>query len=119
MSDIVTGVRQLLQDLISPDLKAIAARQEVAEKHLVSLIEAQGKLVEAQGKHLGRLVEMQGESLRNQMATQSDLLLRMVDGFRAEVRLELSNIRSEPRLEMRDHVAPLSERAAVLEERSR
>ena len=28
MSDIVTGLRQLLQDLIAPDLKAIQARQD-------------------------------------------------------------------------------------------
>ncbi len=34
MSDIVTGVRQLIQDLIAPDLKAIAAKQEATEKHM-------------------------------------------------------------------------------------
>jgi hypothetical protein len=34
VSDIVTGVRQLIQDLIAPDLKAIAARQDAIEKHM-------------------------------------------------------------------------------------
>ncbi len=34
MSDIVDGVRQLIQDLIAPDLKAIAAKQDAMEKHM-------------------------------------------------------------------------------------
>jgi hypothetical protein len=34
MSDIISGVRQLIQDLVAPDLKAISAKQDATEKQI-------------------------------------------------------------------------------------
>ena len=47
MSDIVTGVRQLIQDLIAPDLKAIAAKQEATERHMALQHDVVMKTIEA------------------------------------------------------------------------
>jgi len=35
MSDIISGVRQLIQDLVAPDLKAISAKQDATEKQMM------------------------------------------------------------------------------------
>jgi hypothetical protein len=35
MSDIISGVRQLIQDLVAPDLKAISAKQNATEKQMM------------------------------------------------------------------------------------
>ena len=82
MSDIVTGVRQLIQDLIAPDLKAIAAKQDAMEKH---------------------------------MALQHDVLIKLLEAFRAEMRSEFLSLRAANQLEVQRQLAPLSERVAVLE----
>ena len=47
MSDIVTGVRQLIQDLIAPDLKAIAEKQDAIEKHMALQHDVLVKMLEA------------------------------------------------------------------------
>lgn len=68
MSDIVTGVWQLIQGLIAPDLKAIVARQDAMEKHL-----------DRQDKN---------------MALQTDVLMKTIEAFRAEMRSEFAILRS-------------------------
>ena len=75
MSDIVTGVRQLIQDLIAPDLKAIAEKQDAIEKH---------------------------------MALQHDVLVKMLEAFRAEMRSEFLSLRAGNQLEVQRQIAPLS-----------
>jgi hypothetical protein len=95
-------------------LKAVAVKQEASEKHLASLIEALSKQISAQFESLNRKTSAQIEALKEHMAIQGDLLPRVVDGLCAEVRLELSTMRSELRLEIRESIAPLSERIAVL-----
>jgi hypothetical protein len=82
MSAIVSGVRQLIQDLIASDLKAIAAKQDAMEKH---------------------------------MALQHDVLIKMLEAFRAEMRSELLSLRAATQLEVQRQIAPLSERVAVLD----
>jgi hypothetical protein len=68
MSDIVTGVRQLIQDLIAPDLKALAVKQD------------------------GILARIDG--LEKHMALQHDVLVKTLDAFRAEMRSEFLSLRS-------------------------
>jgi hypothetical protein len=34
MSDVVTGLRQVIQDLVAPDLKAHAAKLDALQKHM-------------------------------------------------------------------------------------
>ena len=82
MSDIVDGVRQLIQDLIAPDLKAIAAKQDAMEKH---------------------------------MALQHDVVIKLLEAFRAEMRSEFLSLRAANQPEVQRQLAPLSERVAVLE----
>jgi hypothetical protein len=47
MSDIISGVRQLIQDLIAPDLKAIAAKQDAMEKQIALQHDVLMKTLEA------------------------------------------------------------------------
>jgi hypothetical protein len=93
MSDIVTGVRQLIQDLVAPDLKAILARQNALEKQ-----------VDQVEKHLDQKIGLQG-----------DLLIKTIEALRAEMRSEFAILRSDFRLEVQSQLAPLKERVAVLE----
>lgn len=37
MTDFVTGLRQAIQDLVSPDLKAIPARQEAFQEQMATM----------------------------------------------------------------------------------
>ena len=89
MSDIVTGVRQLIQDLIAPDLKAIAAKQDGLAARL--------------------------DGLEKHMALQHDVLIKILEAFRAEMRSEFLSLRAANQLEVQRQLAPLSERVAVLE----
>ena len=47
MTDMITGVRQVIQDLVAPDLKAILSRQESLQKQLEVQHDAVVKTIEA------------------------------------------------------------------------
>jgi hypothetical protein len=47
MSDVITGLRQVIQDLVAPDLKAILSRQESLQKQLEVQHDAVVKTIEA------------------------------------------------------------------------
>jgi hypothetical protein len=34
MSDVITGLRQVIQDMVAPDLKSLAARQDSLQKQM-------------------------------------------------------------------------------------
>ena len=102
MSDAITGLRQVIQDLVAPELKAHTAKFEMLQKTMelqhesvVKLIESQGKLIESQGKRLDE----------------------KIDSFRVEVRSEFSALRANNENEVLRQVSPISERIAVVESR--
>jgi hypothetical protein len=47
MTDVVTGLRQVIQDLVAPDLKAIQAKQEAMVRQMEVQHDALIKTVEA------------------------------------------------------------------------
>ena len=47
MSDVITGLRQVIQDLVAPDLKAILSRQDSLQKQLEVQHDAVVKTIEA------------------------------------------------------------------------
>ncbi len=47
MPDLITGLRQVIQDLVAPDLKAILSRQESLQKQLEVQHDAVVKTIEA------------------------------------------------------------------------
>ena len=47
MTDYVTGLRQVIQDLVAPDLKALLARQEAMQKQIEVQHDALLKTIEA------------------------------------------------------------------------
>jgi hypothetical protein len=47
MSDLITGLRQVIQDLVAPGLKAILSRQESLQKQLEVQHDAVVKTIEA------------------------------------------------------------------------
>ncbi len=47
MSDVITGMRQVIQDLVAPDLKAIMSRQEALQKQMEVQHDAVVKTIEA------------------------------------------------------------------------
>jgi hypothetical protein len=89
MSDVAAGARQLIQDLIAPDLKAIAAKQDGLAARL--------------------------DGLEKHIALQHDVLIKILEAFRAEMRSEFLSLRAGNQLEVQRQLAPLSERVAVLE----
>jgi hypothetical protein len=93
MSDVISGVRQLIQDLIAPDLKAIVAEQDGLVARL--------------------------DSMERQMALQHDTVMKTLDAFRAEMRSEFLSLRAANQLEVQRQIVPLAERVAVLEARGR
>ncbi len=87
MSDVVTGLRQVIQDMVAPDLKAMLSRQEPLRK--------------------------QHESMQKQMEVQHDAVVKTIEAFRAEMRSEFAALRANNQLEVLRQVSPLSERLAV------
>jgi hypothetical protein len=47
MADIITGLRQVIQDLVAPDLKAIQVRQDATSKQIEIQHEALMKTLDA------------------------------------------------------------------------
>ncbi|MDQ2925108.1 MAG: hypothetical protein M3R43_06075 [Acidobacteriota bacterium] len=86
MSDIVTGLRQAIQDLVAPDLKSHSAKLEALQK---------------------------------QSEIQHDAVMKTLDAFRAEMRSEFASLRANNQVEVFRQVAPISERVAVMETRTK
>ena len=91
MSDVITGLRQVIQDLGSTELKAHSARLES--------------------------VQRQCDLLQKSMDTQHDSVMKTLDAFRAEMRSEFASLRANNQVEVLRQVAPISERIAVVESR--
>ena len=91
MSDVVTGLRQVIQDLVAPELKA----------HTVKL----------------EAVQRQCDMLQKSMDTQHDSVMKTMDAFRAEMRSEFAALRANNQVEVLRQVAPISERIAIVESR--
>jgi hypothetical protein len=91
MADFITGLRQVIQDLVAPDLKAIQAKQDSVGKQV--------------------------ESLSKQVEIQHDAMMKTLDAFRAEMRSEFAALRANNQLEVYRQVSPLSERLTVVENR--
>ena len=95
MADLITGLRQVIQDLVAPDLKAIQAKQDGLDKRM----------------------ELQYDSMRRQIEVQHDALMTNMEAFRAEMRSEFAALRANNQLEVYRQVSPLSERLTVVEKR--
>jgi len=91
MSDVITGLRQVIQDLVAPELKA----------HTVKL----------------EAVQRQCDMLQKSMDTQHDSVMKTMDAFRAEMRSEFAALRANNQVEVLRQVAPISERIAIVESR--
>ena len=64
MTDFVAGWRQAIQDLVSPDLKAIPARQEAFQEQMAIV--------------------------PKQVEVQHDAIVKTIEAFRAEMRSEFA-----------------------------
>jgi hypothetical protein len=95
MADFITGLREVIQDLLAPGLKAIQAKQDALSKQ----------------------VDLQYESMRRQIEVQHDALMTNMDAFRAEMRSEFATLRTNNSLEVYRQVSPLSERLALVEKK--
>jgi hypothetical protein len=95
MADLIGGLRQVIQDLVAPDLKAIQAKQDSIEKR----------------------IELQYDSSRRQMEVEHNAVMANMDAFRAEMRSEFAALRAINQLEVYRQTAPLSERIGAVEKR--
>jgi len=91
MSDVITGLRQVIQDLVAPELKAHAVKLDALQR--------------------------QSDLLQKSMDTQHDSVMKTLDAFRAEMRSEFAALRANSQVEVLRQVAPISERIAVVESR--
>ena len=91
MSDVITSLRQVIQDLIAPDLKALQAK------------------LDSQAKQI--------EMIHQQSTIQHDATMKVLDAFRAEMRSEFAALKATNQVEVMRQVSPLSERIAVVERR--
>ena len=80
MTDFVAGLRQVIQDLVAPDLKAILSHQESLQKQLATIQE--------------------------QMEVQHDVTVKTIEAFRAEMRSEFAALRANNQLEVLRPVSP-------------
>jgi len=100
MSDVVTGVRQVIQDLVAPDLKAIRARVDALDERVTTSTE---------------LLSRQMELISRQMELQFRALVTALDSFRAEMRAEMNSMRTANQAEVTEQLSPIVERVARLE----
>lgn len=91
MSDVVSSVRQIIQDLVAPDLKALQSK------------------LDSQAKQL--------EMLNQQSTIQHDATMKVLEAFRAEMRSEFAALKALNQVEVMRQVSPLSERIAIVERR--
>jgi hypothetical protein len=95
MAVLVAGLRQGIQDLVAPDLKAIQVKQD----------------------SLSKQVELQFDALRRQIEVRNNALMTNMDAFRAEMRSEFAALRASNRLEVFRQTSPLSERLTMVEKK--
>ncbi len=93
MSDVVTGLRQVIQDLVAPELKSHSARLEALQR--------------------------QNELLQKTMDIQHDAVMKTLDAFRAEMRSEITALKASNQVEVLRQVSPISVRIAVVESRTK
>jgi len=96
MADLVIGLRQVIQYLVAPDLKAIQTKQDATDKK----------------------IELQYDALRRQIEVQHDALMTNMEAFRAEMRSEFAALRANNQLEVFRQISPLSERLTLVERKS-
>jgi hypothetical protein len=92
MTDFVTGLRQVIQDMVAPDLKAILSRQEAFQKQM--------------------------ETMQRQMEVQHDATVKTIEAFRAEMRSEFAALRANNQLAVLRQASLLSERLAVVQKKA-
>ena len=91
MTDLISSMRQVIQDLVAPDLKAVQAK------------------LDSQAKQIDMITQ--------QATVQHDATMKVIDAFRAEMRSEFAALRAVNQVEVMRQVSPLSERIAVVERR--
>src|ERR1700691_5268677 len=94
--NILSEIRQLLQDVIAPDLKALAVRVEGNQRHTELALKA---------------MEAQLEAFRAELAA----FRTEMNAFRAEMRAEFQAQRNLLQNEVLRETAPIRERLATLE----
>jgi len=102
MTDVITGLRQAIQDLVAPDLKALQANQQSMQAQTASLQES---------------LQKQIALVQQQSSVQHDAVMKTIEAFRAEMRFELAALRANHQIEVMRAISPLGERLAVLERR--
>jgi len=91
MTDVITSVRQIIQDLVAPDLKALQSKSDSQAKQL--------------------------DMMNQQSAAQHDATMKVLEAFRAEMRSEFAALKALNQVEVMRQVSPLSERIAIVERR--
>ena len=91
MSDVISSVRQIIQDLVAPDLKALQSK------------------LDSQAKQLDMMTQ--------QSAAQHDATMKVLEAFRAEMRSEFAALKALNQVEVMRQVSPLSERISIVERR--
>jgi hypothetical protein len=104
MSDVTTSVRQLIQDLVAPDLKAANTK-----------LEGLKELVEANHKHSIERTDLLLKLAQERTDAQYNALTTQLEAFRAEMRSEFASLRAQSTLQVREPVGPLEGRLQVLE----
>ena len=93
MTDVITGLRQVIQDLVAPDLKALAAGQAALKDQMA----------------------LQFKAVQEQADIQNKVIMATLEAFRAELRSEFAALRATNQLEVLRQTGPLSERVSVVE----
>jgi hypothetical protein len=94
--NILSEIRQLLQDVIAPDLKALAVRVEGNQRHTELALKA---------------MEVQLEAFRAELSA----FRAEMNAFRAEMRAEFQAQRNLLQSEVLRETTPIRERLATLE----
>lgn len=102
MSDVIGSVRQVIQDLVAPDLKALQSKLDSQSKQLEMIIQQSATQHDATMK----IVEV-----------QHDATMKVLEAFRAEMRSEFAALKALNQVEVMRQVSPLSERIAIVERR--
>jgi hypothetical protein len=92
MSDTVSGVRQLIHDLIAPDLQANSAKLDALRKQI--------------------------EMLQKHVEAHHDASMATTEALRAEMRSEFASLRANSQKDTLRQVGPISGRLAVVEART-
>jgi hypothetical protein len=95
MTDLIGGIRLLIQELIAPYMQSIHVRQD----------------------GLGKQIILQFDSMQRLMELKHNALMTRLDSICAEMRAEFVALRAANQFEIYRQLAPLSERVAVLEKR--